>query len=80
LREASLNLVQSLREKGYAVEYALTPAKSDKQFKRAMELKARYTVKLVAAAQSGLELKLKNLSTREEKTLPVEEELNLDLS
>ncbi len=80
LREASLNLVQSLREKGYAVEYALTPAKSDKQFKRAMELKARYTVKLVAATQGGLELKLKDLSTREEKTLPVEEELNLDLS
>jgi histidyl-tRNA synthetase len=80
LREASLNLVQSLREKGYAVEYALTSTKSDKQFKRAMELKARYTVKLVAATQGGLELKLKNLATREEKTLPVEEELNLDIS
>jgi histidyl-tRNA synthetase len=80
LRDASLNLVQSLREKGYAVEYALTPAKSDKQFKRAMELKARFTVKLLAAAQGGLDLKLKNLSTREEKTLPAEEELNLDVS
>jgi histidyl-tRNA synthetase len=79
LREASLNLVQSMREKGYAVEYALTPAKSDKQFKRAMELKARYTVRLVAAAPGGLELRLKNLLTREEKTLPVEEEFNLDL-
>jgi histidyl-tRNA synthetase len=67
LREASLNLVQSLREKGFAVEYSLTPAKSDKQFKRAMELKARFTVKLVAAAQGGLEIKLKNLSTREER-------------
>jgi len=79
LREASLNLVQSLREKGYAVEYALTPAKSDKQFKRAMELKARYTVKLVVATQGGFELKLKNLSKREEKTLPLEAELNLDI-
>jgi histidyl-tRNA synthetase len=79
LRDASLNLVQSLREQGYAVEYALTPAKSDKQFKRAMELKARFTVKVVASAEGGLELKLKNLSTREEKTLPVEEELHLDI-
>jgi histidyl-tRNA synthetase len=72
-REASLDLVQSLREKGFAVEYSLTPAKSDKQFKRATELKARFTVRLVAAAQGGLEIKLKNLSTREEKTLSREE-------
>jgi histidyl-tRNA synthetase len=79
LREASLNLVQSMREKGYAVEYSLTAAKSDKQFKRAMELKARYSVKLVAPSPDGLKLKLKNLSTREEITLPVEEELNLDI-
>jgi histidyl-tRNA synthetase len=78
LREASLNLVQSLREKGYAVEYALTPSKSDKQFKRAMELKARFTVKLVESPPDGLKVKLKNLSTREETTLPVEEDLNLD--
>jgi histidyl-tRNA synthetase len=62
------------------VEYALTPSKSDKQFKRAMELKARFTVRLAALAQGGLELKLKNLSTREEKTLPVQEGLNLDIS
>ena len=71
LREESLDLVQSLREHAFAVEYPLTPAKSDKQFKRAMELKARFTVKLTAGSQGGLELKLKNLSTREEKTLPV---------
>src|SRR5580658_3391314 len=70
LREASLNLVQTMREKGYAAEYSLTPAKSDKQFKRAMELKARYTVKLFAPESDGLKLKLKNLATREEKTLP----------
>jgi histidyl-tRNA synthetase len=80
LREASLNLVQSLRERGFAVEYPLTPAKSDKQFKRAVELKARFAVRLVAGAQGGLELKLKNLSTREEKTLPVDEGRKLDFS
>jgi histidyl-tRNA synthetase len=73
LREASLCLLQSLREKGFAVEYSLTPAKSDKQFRRATELKARFTVKLAAAAQGGLEIKLKDLATREEKTLSLEE-------
>jgi histidyl-tRNA synthetase len=73
LRDASLGLVQSLREKGYAVEYSLTPAKSDKQFKRAMELKARFTVKLAGpGAARRLEIKLKNLATREEKTLSLE--------
>jgi histidyl-tRNA synthetase len=72
LRDASLNLVQSLREKGFAVEYSLTPAKSDKQFKRAMELKARFSVRLAPAPQGGLEIKLKNIATREEKTLSLE--------
>jgi histidyl-tRNA synthetase len=79
LREPSLNLVQSMREKGYAVEYSLTRAKSDKQFKRAIELKARYSVRLFSPELGGLKLKLKNLATREETTLPVEEELNLDI-
>ncbi|HEY3863750.1 MAG TPA: histidine--tRNA ligase [Verrucomicrobiae bacterium] len=67
-REATLALAQSLRDGGCAVEYALGPAKPDKQFKRAMELKARYTIKLVPAAQGGWEARLKNLATREEKT------------
>jgi histidyl-tRNA synthetase len=79
LREASLDLVQSLRERGYAVEYSLTPAKSDKQFKRAMELKARHAIRLVAPAKGGLEIKLKNLVTREEKTMSLEDELKLDI-
>ena len=79
LREASLDLVQSLREKGFAVEYSLTPAKSDKQFKRAMELKARFTVQVVTAMQGGLEIKLKNLNSREEKTLSLEEGRNPDI-
>src|SRR5581483_7390146 len=38
LRADSLKLVQDLRAAGYTVEYSLTPAKSDKQFKRAQEL------------------------------------------
>src|SRR5664279_5686755 len=46
LRPVSLRLVHDLRAAGYAVEYPLTPAKPDKQFKRAQELKVAYTVRL----------------------------------
>ncbi len=69
LREASLDLVQHLRDHGFAVEYSLSPAKSDKQFKRAMELRARFTCKVEAGSSGGLEVKVKNLTTRKEKTL-----------
>jgi histidyl-tRNA synthetase len=69
LREASLDLVQYLRDRGFAVEYPLAPAKSDKQFKRAMELKAGFTFKVEPSHQGGFDVKVKNLSTREEKTL-----------
>jgi histidyl-tRNA synthetase len=69
LRSSSLDLVQKLRDAGHAVDYSFTPAKSDKQFKRAMELKARYTVKIEADQTGALIAKLKNLGTREEKVL-----------
>jgi len=46
LRPQSLKLVQDLRLAGYAVEYPLTPAKPDKQFKRAQELKVSHTARL----------------------------------
>ncbi len=69
LREPSLDLVQHLRDKGFSVEYSLTPAKSDKQFKRATELGARFTCKVEADSDGGLDVKVKNLATREEKTL-----------
>jgi histidyl-tRNA synthetase len=71
LRNASLDLVQQLRDAGHAVDYSFTAAKSDKQFKRAIELKARYTVKIEADANGSLTAKLKNLGTREEKSMPV---------
>src|SRR5207248_6719631 len=40
LRAESLKLIQDLRSAGFAVDYSLTAAKSDKQFKRAQELRA----------------------------------------
>lgn len=67
LRGDSLQLVQHLREAGYAVDYSLTPAKSDKQFKRAMELKARFTVRLELNQNQELLVRMKNLKTREER-------------
>ncbi len=69
LRPASLELIHDLRDEGYAIEYSFTPAKSDKQFKRAMELNSAYTIKLERSADLELTVKLKNLRTREEKIL-----------
>jgi histidyl-tRNA synthetase len=46
LRAQSLKLIHDLRAGGFAVEYPITPAKPDKQFKRAQELKVAYTVRL----------------------------------
>lgn len=65
-RPASLRLVQDLRQAGCVVEYALTPTKPDKQFKRAQELKARFTARI-----EGMDaVRLRNLATREEKSVP----------
>ena len=72
LRPESLKLIQTLREKDYAVDYFLTAAKPDKQFKRAQEVKARYTIKLERSPEGLLALKAKNLRTREEKNLNLE--------
>ncbi len=62
LRASSLKLVQDLRAAGYAVEYSLTPAKSDKQFKRAQDLKATHTAKF----ESDSYVRVRNLQSREE--------------
>ena len=66
LRGETLGLVQQLRDKGLRVEYSLTPAKPDKQFKRALELNAAFTLKMEAGGMA----RLKNLRTREEMMLP----------
>src|SRR5436190_3689900 len=65
-RGETLKLIQQLRDKGARVEYSLTPVKPDKQFKRALELNAAFTLK----AESGGTARLKNLRTREEMVLP----------
>ena len=67
LRDPSLGLVQQLRQAGLATEYPLLKAKPDKQFKRALELKAKWLVTLQDAGQAIV----KNLETREELSLPL---------
>ncbi len=69
LRPASLKLIQNLRAAGRVVEYSLTPAKPDKQFKRAQELKAAHTAKV----EAGSQVRVRNLMTRAEKTVMPEE-------
>jgi len=69
LRAASLGVVQQLREAGRAADYSLTPAKGDKQFKRALELGATRTVRLERGADGTVVAKIKDLKTREEKSV-----------
>jgi histidyl-tRNA synthetase len=63
--QESLRLVQDLRAH-FSVEYALTPMKSDKQFKRALECKARFTATLESGGPDAGKIRLRNLATREE--------------
>ncbi len=67
LRATSLKLVQHLRAAGLAVDYSLTAIKSDKQFKRAQELKAVHLVKVERAENGEAKIRMRNLSTRAEK-------------
>ena len=66
LRNASLGLVQQLRQAGLATEYPLLKAKPDKQLKRALDSKAKWLVTLDTPTQA----RVKNLETREEITIP----------
>jgi histidyl-tRNA synthetase len=49
------------------VDFPLVPAKADKQFKRAQELKPRHTAKIERMEAGELVVKVKHLDTREEK-------------
>ena len=62
LRNISLKMVHDLRAANFAVEYPLTPAKADKQLKRAQELKVRFTVR----AENDAYVRIRNAKTRDE--------------
>jgi histidyl-tRNA synthetase len=65
LRPASLKLVQQLRQ-AFRVDFPLTPANPNKQFKRAVELDAAFSARWTKADGVSSRLKVKNLLTREE--------------
>ncbi len=67
LRAASLGLVQQIRDFGLNAEYSVVPQKPDKQFKRALEMGALFSVRLTGPQEAVI----KNLSTREESTWPL---------
>jgi histidyl-tRNA synthetase len=69
LRQASLRVVQQLRDANLSCEFALTQAKSDKQFKRAQELGVRFTIRLEGDTGN---LKVRDLKNRSDSRLPVE--------
>src|SRR6266478_5953210 len=73
LRDASLALIQDLRTAGCAVDYPLTPAKPDKQFKRALESKALNTARLERNEQGELVVRIRDLKRREEKSVSLTE-------
>jgi histidyl-tRNA synthetase len=62
LRAPSLKLIQDLRTQGFVVEYSFTPAKPDKQFKRAQELKTAFTAKL----ENESYVRIRNMKSRDE--------------
>ncbi len=72
LRPQSLKLIHDLRAAGFAVDYALTATKPDKQFKRAQELKASFTVKLDSESYA----RIRNLNTRTEIVSGVDDTAN----
>jgi len=74
LRPASLRVVQQLRDAGLGCEFALTPAKSDKQFKRAKELGVRFTVRLECDSEK---LRVRDLESRTDSDLTIRETIDL---
>ncbi len=66
LRTHSLALVQRLRDSGRRVDFPLTASKSDKQFKRALELGAARTVRLERSPEGSVLARTKDLASREE--------------
>lgn len=67
-RAMSLMCIQRLREAGIRTDYPLTPTAPGKQFKRAAEAGFGFTAK-IEKENPGI-LVIKNMLTREEKTLP----------
>ncbi len=73
LRNDTLKLIQTLRDKGLIVDYCLTPLKPEKQFKKALDARTSFTVRLEKAIDGNLMARIKNMDSREEKMVPAHE-------
>ncbi|MBX9742619.1 MAG: histidine--tRNA ligase [Chthoniobacterales bacterium] len=71
-RPMAMAVAQQLRHEGWGVLFSLTPERVGKQFSAAEQTKARFAV---VVGEEWPQVKVKNLSTREEVILP-QEELN----
>lgn len=69
VRRASLGVVQRFRAAGRCVDYPLAPAKPDKQFKRALDLRARHTVRLERGPDGIVRARVKELAGRTERVV-----------
>ena len=72
LRGETLALIQRLREGGCGVEYGLTPMRADKQFKRACEMGARFTVKVEREESGRCQARVRDLRTRAESVVAMD--------
>jgi histidyl-tRNA synthetase len=77
LQPACLQLVQQLRNAGLRVDYPLTPAKPDKQLKRALELNPTFVLRLQQQPNGPISILARNLRTRAESTLSPEHAVSL---
>ena len=66
-RPAALRIGHSIREGGLSADWPLSPVKINKQFKAADHTLARYAIVI---GSEYPELKLKNLNSRTEETIP----------
>jgi histidyl-tRNA synthetase len=73
LRTDALKLIHDLRDAGIGVDYSLTPAKVGKQFEAAGKLGARYAVTIGPDEWKTGAVKLKNLATKTEEQIVVNE-------
>jgi len=67
LRESTLGLVQALRDECWKIDYPIVALKPNKQFKRAIESGARFTIRM----ESQETVTLKDLETKQEEKLPI---------
>jgi histidyl-tRNA synthetase len=75
LREQSLKFISDLRSAAIAVDYSLGNVKPDKQFKRAQEMKVAQTVKLEKAESGDVQVRIRDMRTRDELRVSVSEAL-----